>query len=500
MDIISSDVVFSYKEVFECANDAMIIHCATKGTVLEVNRYACQLYGLSRDKLVGISVGELAKGNTIYNQETGLAIIHKAFHSGELITFEWEIKRIDGTYRPVQVNLKRIGKISDNLVLAMARDITDLRIAEQKLREKNKYFKRLMSVSSDGLALLEKDGNIAFISESLKLIIGRTARSVHETFIFNCIHPGDCNKIRLLLEELTQENTSLKKGVVYFRLKHANGGWRHHEANFKSFLGNKSFDYVLVNFRDVTERLLKEEDDRQKDRDLNHLARLSLAGEVSAAIAHEINQPLCAAVNYFAGCRNRLSQENFSKEEILWGLDMAQKELERAGKVVTVVKNFTKKQQKTPKNIFIKDIIESSYEILKVQIKNELASCNVNINLNVKIFCDEILIQQVISNLVANALDSMKGLPSKDKIIEINVNKDIDRFISVSVLDCGMGTPEYLKEDNLDKVFFTTKEGGLGLGLSLCRKIIKSHRGSLYIRNRDDGVRGTNVTFTLPIV
>lgn len=500
MSIKTKDVVFSYKEIFEFANDAMIVHCAETGNVLEVNRRACQLYGLTRDFLVGRSVGDLARGNENYNHDKGVEIIHRAFSENQLLTFEWEITMPDGTYRPVECNLKRLGDPSGKLVLAMARDITERKVAEQQLREKNKYFKRIMSVSSDGIALLDPLGKVEFVSESLKLITGRTARSVNGQSIFDCVHPRDATKIRSLLNDLASTKEGLKRGSVYFRLKHASGDWRKHEANFKSFLGNKSFNYVLVNFRDVTERLIKEEEGRQKDRDLNHLARLSLAGEVSAAIAHEINQPLCAAVNYFAGCRNRLARVDFSRQEILWGLEMAQKELERAGKVVTVVKNFTKKQQKTPKKISIKNVVDNAYDILKVQIQNDLASCEIDISFNATIFCDEILIQQVITNLVANALESMKGLTPENKIIEIKVQTVTEKLLSISVLDRGTGTPEYLKEDHLDKMFFTTKEGGLGLGLSLCRKIVKSHRGTLSISDRGDGIQGTSVCFTLPIV
>src|SRR5690554_285420 len=492
--------VFAYKEIFEYANDAMIIHCAISGDVLEVNRRACQLYGINRDELVGRKVGDLARGNESYNHESALRVIRKAYSEDVLLTFEWEIVRPDGSYRPVECNLKRLGGNTSGLVLAMARDISDRKDAEQQLREKNKYFKRLLSVSSDGIALISSEGKIEFVSESVKLITGRPATLIKGRSLFDFIHPSDRSNLRDVLNSigLAGDQRTLS-GAVSFRMRHVNGDWRNHEANYKSFLGSKNFNYVLVNFRDVTESLKKEEEDKQRDQDLNHLARLSLAGEVSAAIAHELNQPLCAAVNYFAGCRNRLSHESYSRQEVLWGMNMAQKELERAGKVVSVVRNFTKNQRRSPTLTGIADVVESAFEIAKVQIQNSLAQCDLDLCCDVKVFCDVVLIQQVISNLVANSLDSMTDNPQTARKICIRVLCLSEAVVEVSVFDQGAGVPAYLKEDHFDSTFYTTKEGGLGLGLSLCRKIIKSHRGTLRIDDRDDGVKGTKVSFTLPI-
>ncbi len=362
--------VFGYREIFDYANDAMIIHCAHTGDVLEVNRQACQLYGIEREALIGLRVGDLARGSETYNQETGLKVIRKAYEEDVLLTFEWEITRPDGSYRPVECNLKRLGGQFSGLVLAMARDITD--------------------------------------------------------------------------------------------------------------------------------RLRREEEDRQRDQDLNHLARLSLAGEVSAAIAHELNQPLCAAVNYFAGCRNRLARETHSRAEVMWGMEMAQKELERAGKVVSVIRNFTTNKRQSPKVIGIREMVESAYEIIKVQIQSALAQCDLNIQSDARVLCDVVLMQQVISNLVANSLDSMVDNDRSSRRLSINVHRVRADTVEVSVVDQGAGVPEYLKEDHFYKMFYTTKEGGLGLGLSLCRKIVKSHRGTLKITDRTDGERGTVVSFTLP--
>ncbi|SFM26874.1 PAS domain-containing sensor histidine kinase [Marinobacter zhejiangensis] len=493
--------VFEYREIFEYANDAMIIHCAETGDVIEVNKMACQLYGCGRDNLIGCKVGDLARGNESYNHEKAVEVIRKAYFENTLLTFEWEIVRPDGTFRPVECNLKRLGGKTSGLVLAMARDISDRKEAEQQLRAKNKYFKRLLSVSSDGIALINSDGIVEFVSESVKSITGRPASLIKGRLIFDFIHPSDTPGLKNVLRAMIENSDkSFFSGTISFRLRHVNGGWRNHEANYKNFLGSKNFNYVIINFRDVTDRLKREEEYRQRDQDLNHLARLSLAGEVSAAIAHELNQPLCAAVNYFAGCRNRLNREEYSRKDVLWGMEMAQKELERAGKVVAVVRNFTKNRQQSPRSVSVREVVESAYEIIKVQIQNSLARCNIDIICDVKVFCDVILIQQVISNLVANSLDSMSDNENSEKVLSISVCCLTDAAVEISVLDQGGGVPEYLKEDHFDKSFYTTKEGGLGLGLSLCRKIVKSHRGTLKIGDRQDGVRGTKASFVLPIL
>ncbi len=497
--INTKDLEFSYKEIFEFANDAMIIHCAETGDILKVNKRACELYGMASDEIVGMKVGNLAKGNEHYNHENAIRKIRKAFEENILLTFEWEIRTHKNGYIPVEVNLKRLGSKSSKLVLAMTRDITVRKVAEQKLRERNKYFRRLMSISSDGIALIDQKGKIEFLSKSIKLITGRTARSLTGRNIVEFVHPQDIIQVNKMLERLSIKGSPFRSGSISVRFKNNSGQWRNHEVYFKNFLGNLRFNYVLLNFRDVTERLRREEEDREKDRNLNHLARLSIAGEVTAAIAHEINQPLCAAVNYFAGCRNRLSRENFSRKDIIYGLEMAQNELERAGKVVTVIKNFTKNSEQSPKLISIKEVIENAKDIINAQIKNRLARCDIKITTDKTVLCDEILIQQVISNLISNALDSMKGLDVASQSIDIHVFDHASNWVEVSIYDRGIGPPEEMISDKIEKSFYTTKEGGLGLGLSLCRKIMKSHRGKLTITAREDGYRGTRASFLIPV-
>src|SRR5690554_1134968 len=490
---------FDYEKIFEFANDAMLIHCAKSGKVLKENIQAVKLYGAGRTSLVGCSVGELSTGDRNYKNKKAIELIKQAFSSGELLTFEWETMAIDGSKIPIECNLKRLGSSSNGLVLAMSRDITERKAADRRLKENSRYYKRLMSASSDGIALIDPNGNIVFVSESIKLITGHSAHVVRGRSIYDVVHPVDALKIRSIFSEIKSNNSPLKQGSIYFRLKNKKGNWTTQEGRFKNYLGRSNFNYLLVNFRDVTERLREEEELLQKDRKLNHLARLSLAGEVSASIAHELNQPLFAAVNYVSGCKNRLIS-NQPKQEIIWGLQMAQKELTRAGEVVNVIKNFTRKKKTSPKNISIQELIDNSYNILQLQVQNGFASCNFEVNFNPSVFCDEILMQQVMSNLVSNALEAMKGLPPNEKVIDIKAEKFKTNFINISILDRGKGMPDSLKEDRSDNLFFTTKEEGLGLGLSLCRKIVKAHNGSLTVNSRRDGIQGTEVSFTLPIL
>src|SRR5690554_6840383 len=103
-------------------------------------------------------------------------------------------------------------------------------------------------------------------------------------------------------------------------------------------------------------------------------------------------------------------------------MNMAQKELERAGKVVSVVRNFTKNQRRSPRILSISEVVESAFEITKVQIQNSLAQCDLDLCCDVRVFCDVVLMQQVISNLVANSLDSMSDYPQSERKILIRVS------------------------------------------------------------------------------
>jgi len=297
-------VRLNYYEVFKYANDSMLIHDGVTGAILEANEAACRLFGRTVKELRSMTIGELSAGDEIYNLDTAINHIQSAARLGGLFNYEWHIRHSSGTVIPIEGNLKLIKGTATPMVLAISRDISERRLAEARLRERGRYFEELSRNSSDGVALINETGVIQYVGESLRGILGYRARSAIGRSIFDFLDASDSKKAVSILAKVRR--AKLTGGTFEYKILHRDGTLRNHEAIFKDLLSDPLFNAILINFRDVTARVQQEETAREYERQINHYARLSIAGETAAALAHEVNQPLCAAVNFFAGCRRRL--------------------------------------------------------------------------------------------------------------------------------------------------------------------------------------------------
>lgn len=490
MSLIES---LNYREIFRNANDAMIVHDGETGCILETNEAACRLFGHSAKDLCATSIGALSVGDPAVCEEKALRYIRQAVEAGGLLNFEWTIRHSSGTPIAIEGSLKRIRGHGRPLVLGISRDISERKLAELRLRERGRYFEELLKNSSDGVALIGTDGSIKYIGESLVGIVGYPSRAILGKDVFTLLHPDDVSKLASLLARVRRR--MLARGTFSYRVRHRDGTWRNHEAVFKNLLDDPVFSAVLVNYRDVTERLDHEEQLRERERQLNHYSRLSIAGEAAAALAHEVNQPLFAAVNFFAGCRRRLKAGVAGMEEIGTALDLAQAELERAGRVIKSVRNFTANHPTLRKRHSVGAILAGILSFLRVRAEQDDVTLETQIIEDAFVECDEVLIQQVISNLVVNGIEAMADLPSEARLLSVVVDVE-DRCARIAVHDSGCGfPPEIIK--TVGGAFFTTKENGLGLGLSLCRTIVESHGGSMVCES--PSYTGGKVSFTLPI-
>lgn len=486
----------NYQEVFQYANASMVIHDGVTGEILEANIGASELYGYDHATLLSLSVGQLALGDERFNQARALELIHQAQSSGKLLPFEWIVRRSDGRVVPVEGNLKRIGDSHPPRVLVMARDITERKAAEARLRERRRYYSHLIGMSSDGIALIDKRAVLQYISPSVKSILGFPSRVALGHHVFNYIADDDARRMARILAKARRGE--LKTGTVQYRIRHADGSWRHHEAVFKSFLQEPRRGYVLLNFRDITNRIDQEEQTRERERQLNHFSRLSITGEIAAAVAHEVNQPLCAAMNFFAGCRRRIDSGQGSMEDLRHGLDMAQGELERAARVISSVRNFTSKKPLQRKAVALKALIGSTMDFIHMRASQDAMSPVFDLQADVWVDCDTTLIQQVLTNLVTNAIEAMHGTPEHLRLLLITSKRMEGGMVEVSVTDTGSGFP-FSSLDKLPGSFFTTKVHGMGLGLSLCKPIIEAHEGELTFTQLSNPSR-TQFAFTLPVI
>lgn len=252
--------------------------------------------------------------------------------------------------------------------------------------------------------------------------------------------------------------------------------------------------------RDISDRIKVQADLNESRERLAQFTRLSTMGEMAAGIAHEINQPLTAITSYSQACRNFLEQYqpgsgDDSLIKVKNTLDKISAQTHRASEVISRLRNFVKKGQVIRTTVNLSSLIKNTLSLAEVdtRILDHGIELKLSNDPRPMVNIDDIQIQQVLFNLINNAIDSLQGRPSSP--IHIQTQWVGNKHIEVSVIDFGVGITAK-QQESLFLPFYTTKASGMGVGLSISQTIIEAHGGKLTYQK---GVpTGSTFTFTLP--
>ena len=250
-------------------------------------------------------------------------------------------------------------------------------------------------------------------------------------------------------------------------------------------------------FIDVTARKNAEAQAELQQKELTHIMRVAALGELSGGIAHELSQPLAAILANAQAAQAMLAGRNYNKNEIAEILEDIVQEDSRAGQVIHRLRRLLKKGDHQSAVISFNDLIKSTLGLLHSELMNRKVKIETNLQTNLPLISgDSVQLQQVLLNLMINAMEAMASTPPSRRMITIGTRTTAEGCVEVSITDHGHGmSPENLKR--VFEPFFTTKERGLGLGLSICSTIVQSHRGRLNLTNTSGG--GMIATVSVPI-
>ena len=250
--------------------------------------------------------------------------------------------------------------------------------------------------------------------------------------------------------------------------------------------------------RDLTERQSTEARLQELQGELIHISRLTAMGEMASALAHEINQPLAAISNYLKGSSRLLSAGQGEKARM--GLDKAAEQALRAGDIIRRLREFAARGETERRVESLPRIVEEAAALGLVGAREQGVIVRFQFDPAVDaVLADRVQIQQVVLNLLRNAMDAMEDSPRKDLTVRIDPapRENGDDMALVSVADTGPGiAPEI--EAQLFQPFITTKAAGMGVGLSICRTIVEAHGGRLWPEQTPGG--GATFRFTLQAV
>lgn len=282
------------------------------------------------------------------------------------------------------------------------------------------------------------------------------------------------------------------------------GKWLEVRSRYLNWVDGRLAQMVIAT--DITARRHAEEQAAAQAERAQSASRLVTMGEMASSVAHELNQPLTAIVNYCNGLVSRIRSRQIEEDDILAALDKTSRQAQRAGQIIQRIRTFVKRSEpnRTPSDVGV--MVNEAVELAEIELRRR----NVRLSHYVaarlpQLMVDPILIEQVLVNLLKNAAESIDHArrPPARRSVELRVvPKQVGEqpVVEFSVLDTGQGlAPEVM--DRLYEAFFSTKAEGMGIGLNLCRSIVESHQGRMQAENIYNGadVAGCRFSFWIPV-
>ena len=406
--------------------------------------------------------------------------------TGQIVLVLWQI-----IHTPLTPSLFFLGIVAamgfelSESVLHAGRLTDDLRESEERLN---------LAANSAGVGLWSWDvGNGGIWATKIaRLLYGLSADGdINFDKLLATLHPDDRDEFTQSVRQASQAGADFRSE---YRVVLPDGKIRWIKAQAQTLLKPSGEPDCMVGVSlDVSERKQHEADMAQLRLELEQLGRLMTMNEISASLAHEINQPLGAILNNAEAAKELLSRSESRPEEIGEIVEDIIQDTVRAGDVVRKIRGIVKKGNAFFEPLLVNPLIEDVIRLLN----NNLSLNKVTLRLDLepglpKVMGDRVRLQQVLLNLITNAIESMTATPSK--ILTIRSAMQASDIVSVSVIDSGPGIDDAGK-NSVFKPFFTTKKDGLGFGLSICRSIIEEHGGRIWGENNPAG--GATFSFSL---
>jgi hypothetical protein len=416
---------------------------------------------------------------------------------GETLSVDVRTRRADGTYRWYTMRRAPLRDERGNIVkwYSVGIDVDDQKVAENALQRSEAYLAEAQRLSLTGSAVWDLASDDHFWSDETYQIMGFD-RSVKPSveLLMQRLHPDDRVHLQHEVDRAAQgaqtHDFELRLLMPDGQIKYLH--LRGHRVKYAS--GKEEIVGALI---DITESRKSQAALDAAQTALAHACRVATLGEISASIAHEVNQPLAAIVANGQACLRFLRRETPDLNKLRGAIEWIVKDGKRADEVIRRVRGLLKKAD-TQKVLFdVNDIVCEATALLQ----RELSAQHVILRLELAsamplIVGDRVQLQQVIINLVVNGVDAIQAVMDRSHELLIRSYEDEAHQIVVAVKDSGVGIPAETA-DRLFDAFFSTKPNGLGIGLSICRSIIEDHGGRLWATN-NTGEPGATFQFALP--
>jgi PAS domain S-box-containing protein len=406
----------------------------------------------------------------------------------------------DGGKRYVSVSglpvFDRSGRFSG--YRGVGRHITERKKAEEALRRSEAYLAEAQRLSHTGTLAFNATAAVYWSQESYRIwgldpLQGLPDRDT----VLQRIHPDDRERVNVETEQAVREKRDF---VLEFRIVLPDGAVKHIETTGRPlFSADGELVEMVATHVDVTERKRAQAEHerlRALEADLAHMNRLSIMGELSASLAHEILHPIASARNNARAAMRFLDMTPPNMAEVREALASIVRDADRGKDIVDRIRAHIKKAPPRNERFDANEAIGEVIEMVRAPIEKNRVSVRTHLTPGLtSVLGDRVQLQQVVLNLILNAIEAMGSVEERARLLSVRTKQRGAKGILVAVHDSGPGVdPEHLKR--VFEPFYTTKNSGLGMGLSICRSIIDAHGGQLWAEANEP--RGAIFQFTLP--
>ncbi len=403
-------------------------------------------------------------------------------------------QRLEHTVERRTLNLRRSNQ-------ALREEIERRRATQALSVESREKYRALFRHMPLGVLVTNAEGEIVEINRTLQTYLGATARAAFDVLAQDAsrvVAPdGGTRSLAALVHEHAKSAKSRRVDRFEIAWRSASGKLRHVTVVAAPMSGHGlGVAYALS---DVTEQRRAREREHAEQAALAHAARLSLMGQMASALAHELGQPLNACQSYLGGLRHRLAEDLSERPELALALDKLALHLDQASDIIRNVRGFVSRHQPEVERVDLAALTQQTLALLQMQLRAaQVRVEQAPVATPALVRCHPVEIQQVLVNLLVNAIEAVQGLPPEQRVVEIAIECDCRGKASVQITDGGPGVEPALAE-RIFEPYFSTKATGLGMGLMICRTIVESHGGTLRLQGGRGGV-GASFRFTLPVV
>ncbi|MBP6861231.1 MAG: PAS domain S-box protein [Neisseriaceae bacterium] len=481
-------------EMAEQSTDMISRHSPDRGCFIYASPAITHLLGYSVEEIIGVSAFDLYHPDDVENFKRRTRNVN---YSRGLYTHTYRFRSKSGEYIWLESTSRTIrdkysGKIKE--ILVVSRDISHRILADQT----NRRLVQVMESTSDMVIFASLQHQVKYINEAARSTLALQHKQPENLSLSELFPAADYQQ--LLQHALVQASLHGSwRGELHMYSLNAAAPIPVSLEVLAHMSMTAELEYFSLVAHDLTEARAAEAKLLQYQTEINHAGRLVAMGELASSLAHELNQPLTAIVNYLRGIERRFGQdERTAWADIEYPIKKATSTALRAGEIIHRMMDFTRKREPFKKERFgLGDVIEDLIEFCHPKAKRQHVRFSTHIPADLPLVeTDRIQVEQVLLNLMVNAIEAYaEHTGPLDKVIHITVSQYDAAHLQVQVKDFGMGLPTDV--ETVFERFFTTKSSGLGIGLAISRSLIETLGGELWAEHNPEG--GTSFYFTLMI-